>query len=714
MPRTTPALILGVLLALAVAAVQLLAFRHYIDREIAWNFVLRGDTNWYVWHVYSITEAIRAHDWPKLWHYSTSFAWGMPLFLEAAAIQLLHGPSRAGVAVLNLIYFLFAQAATFVVFRRIGGSVWSGLAALALLLAMQTPFRGDGPGLNIADFHFDLVFFYCLLGILYLAAWSDTFARRGPALVLAAFAALAVATRLVGLFLLTGVFGMLLVYLLLQWWRAVPTRRRAAGARAANLAWAAIAFVLLCAIPVGIAAQALYYHYFRFVFDPQYRATREGLYTMGANLGTEAYQLLFRMLAFDFGWPFAAALVFAVLLALLAPRRRPAVTPGPSASALAAVGRPGDSRRAVLHFLLLAIVVSYGMHLVFPIKSDHLTRMTAAPVLVLIGLLLAPAIARACAEKGGRRAIAFGLLALLVAAGVGVQARFYLSPSRFALQRADMEEVNRLYADMSRLVQARGLSAVALSTDKVSEFELGPFLGFIIREYERRGVLLQLYPRLGAFIDRPIDKASAFAQVEQSDFVLMQEKPYPESGWPFMKSIAGFHDDLAGHVAARHCLVGRYRMWGQQNALYVRPLHWRVAASASSQPIYGPQGLFGHGGTIWHGPWPPSAGSQWVSFEAPRAVQLTALVLTAQDGAPARAPRDFKIEAVDEDGSIRTVLAVSGVDFAGQQTRRFALPAGPPARRYRLVLTANNGDPSFVTIQDAQVEVAARDCSGID
>jgi len=710
--RPTPALLLGLFLALLAAAAQVLLFRHYMAREVSWGFVLRGDTNWYVWQVYALVEAFRAHDWARIWHATTTFAWGMPLFLEAVAIQLIHGTSRAGIAFVNLIYFLLAQAATFVVFRRIGGSAWAGLAALALLLAMQTPFRGDGIGLNIADFHFDLVFFYFLLGILYLVAWSDSFARLGPALAVAALAALAVATRLVGAFLLIGIFGAFFLYLLARRWRAGPANRLRARTRVANFLWSALAFVLLSALPVGIAGEALYHHYFRFVFEPDYRAMREGLYTMGADLGAEAAQLLHRMLAYDFGWAFAAALALALLAAFFGRRDRHSLSAS-GETGLARLARDGESRRAYLAFLTLAVLVSYVMHLIFPIKSDHLTRMTAAPILVAIGLLLAPAIGRAAAAAGPRRVAALAALGLLLAVGTGVQLRFYLSPSRFSAQREDVEAVGRLYADMSRIAEARGLKAVAMSTDKVGEYELGPFLGFIIREYERRGVLLRFYPRLGAFIDRPIDKATALRQVEQSDFVLLLEDPYPKSGWPFMKSVAGFHDELAAHVAARHCLLGRYRIWGQQNALYVRPFHWTVAASASSEAIYGPEGLFGHGGTIWHGPWSATTREQWVSFEAPAPVRLSGLTLTAQDGAPARAPRDFRLEALDEAGTARTILDVRGADFASRQTQRFALPPGEPARRYRLVLTANNGDPSFITIQDAQVDPVERACEGI-
>lgn len=712
--RLKPAPVFGVLLALALALLQLWAFRQYMAREITWSYVLRGDTNWYVWHVYAIAEALKAGDWAQLWRYATTFAWGMPLFIEAAVIQILHGPSRAGVAVVNLLYFLAAQAATFLVFRKIGGSVWAGVAALALLLAMQTPFRTDGPGLNIADFHFDLVFFYLLLGILYLVAWSDTFARRGAALALAAFAALAVATRLVGAFLLVGMFGALYLLLLLRWRQAHAALRDRARTRSKNLLIAAGGFLAFCALPVGIAGEALYFHYFRFVFEPQYRATREGLYTMGANLGTEAYQLLYRMLVNDFGWAFAAALLAVLLLAALGLGRASAPRSPPPGDRLAALGRPGDSRRTFLAFLILAIAVSYLMHLVFPIKSDHLTRMTAAPILVLIATLAAPAVGRALAADGLGRVLA--ALLLLAVAGIGgfVQARFYLSPSRFSEQRADMEEVGRLYADMSRIVTARGQTAVAMSTDKVSEFELGPFLGFIIREYERRGVLLQFHPRLGAFIDRPIDRDSALVQVGQSDFVLLQETPYPRSGWPFMKSVAGFHDALVTRVQASHCRVGEYSMWGQRNALYARPFLWAVAASASSQPIYGPQGLFGHGGAIWHAPWPGGPEGQWISFEAPKPVRLAALVLTAQDGAASRAPRDFRLEAIDGRGDAIAIATVQGADFSAEQTRRFQLPAGLPARRYRLTVTANNGDPGLLTLQGAEAELAERDCDGIE
>jgi len=697
---------------LIAAALQILLYKTYIEREIAWSFVFRGDPNWYVFYTYRLFEAVLRRDWAELLFYAKTFPWGMVLFLEAVATQLVFGASRFGMASVNLIYFLIAQWATFAVFRRIGGSPWSGVAAVLLLLAMQTPFRGDGPGLNIVDFHFDLVFFYVFLCIIYLVAWSDSFARRWPAIVIAALAALTVATRLVSFFLLIGIFGAFFLYLLLAWLRARPEEKKRSAQRVVNLMLSGLAFIVLCIPAVWIAADAIYAHYFRFIFEEEIRQNRAALYKMGASMAEEAYQLIRRMLVFDFGWPFVAALAFLSLLAGLGWRRRsqPAVSRPQPAGMLGRLWDDHPARAIFIGFLVLSIVVSYGMHLVFPIKSDHLTRMTAAPMLVLVVFLAAVPIGRVLEGAGWRRIAGFTSLGLLALTAISVQLGFYASKGKFADRRADIDKVAEMYGDISKVVHSRGLKAVAISTDKVLTFEYGALLGYYTYEYERHGILLKWQPQLGDKIDEKISFAQAKQVIDRSDFVLLLDGDYPANPyWPFMQSVRTFHRELTQHVQDRYCLLGRYHIDGYANALYARPVSWRVTASASTQKQFGPEGLLGPGGIIWHAPWSANA-SQTVSFEAPTPVRLKQIRIMAQDQAPGRAPRDFVIEAIDDKGAARTILNVEGASFDGQQTRIWEIPPAEAARRYRLRVTKNNGDPSFLTIQDMQVELTELAC----
>lgn len=694
---------------IALAVLQCLLYRSYIEREIAWNYVFRGDTNWYNFYAYRFFEALLKRDWDTLVFSAKTFPWGILLFVESAFMQLLLGASRFSMTSVNLVHFLVVQWATFVFFRRIGGSAWGGAAALLLLFTMRTPFRGDGPGLNIVDFHFDLVFFYLFLLIIYLVALSDTFSDRRISLLVSVLAALTVATRIVSFFLLTGIFGVLFLYLLLQWYRSSDISRNRAGRRVINLALAGITFLVLCAIPIGIASDAVYAHYFRFVFEPQFREDRSGLYIMGATLQAEAYELIRRMLSFDFGWPFALVLVAFGSLVVLG--RRGSTVPTGAATAPLSV-MDDDGRRSFIGFLVLAIVVSYGMHLVFPIKSDHLTRMTAAPILVLIAFLGAGPVGRALQNvKGLARGVAVFLLFSMGAIAAYVQVGFYGSTGRLPISRETSEKVRGLYADISRIASQRNLTTVAISVDKITSYELGPLYGYFTYEYENNRRLLKPAPQFGAVIDQPISFDRARWLLDRSDFVLLLEDTYPTGArWPLMKSVQSFHPQLQHYVRDRFCLVNRYRIEGLNNGLYMRPAPWRVSASASTQPQYGPHGLLGAGGVIWHAPWSAGTATQWIDFDTESPVALTRLHLTAQDGAPARAPRDFVLEAVGENGRHRVILEVGGASFETKQTESWEIPEATPVKQYRLVFTKNNGDPNLLTVQDLRVDVAALPC----
>lgn len=695
----------------ALAIIQFLLYRSYIEREVAWNFVLRGDTNWYIFFSYRIFEAILNRDLTTLVFSAVTFPWGMVLFLESAFMQLVFGPSRFSVASVNLAHFLIAQWATFIIFRRISGSAWVGLSALLLLFSMQTPFRGDGPGLNITDFHFDLVFFYLFLLVIYLVALSDTFARRSLAIVIAVLAALTVATRIVSFFLLVGIFGSLFIYLLFQWWRRRGAERIRAGARALNLFLASLTFIALCAIPIGVARNAVFAHYFRFVFDPQFREDRQGLYTMGASVQAEAYELIRRMVAFDFSWPFAIALIALGGIVALGLWRRAAVAAGgiPQSS------MDANASKTFVGFLVLAIIVSYGMHLVFPIKSDHLTRMTAAPILVLIMFLAAKPIARALdGRHNGTFAVSIAFVLLLAGVAAYVQLNFYSSRARLPITRENSQKVSQLYADMSRIVEERRLKAVSISTDKVTSFELGPLYSFYTYEYEKHGRLLSPEPRLGRSIDQPITFEAAVAAIDNSDFMLLLEDAYPtDPRWPMMKSIKAFHSDLQRHVRSRFCLAGTYQIEGQNNGLYVRPSNWVVTASASTEPRYGPQGLLGPGGVIWHAPWPGRPGGQWIEFAVEGQTMLTRLKMMAQDGGAKRAPRAFALEAADSSGTFKSILDVKDASFDDHQNRAWDIAPHEPASRYRVLITENNGDPTLLTLQHMQVETSRVICASV-
>lgn len=672
----------------ALFALQVFLYVGFVQREVAWNYALHGDPTWYLAFCYRLFEAMMNGDWGVVGRFAKNSPWGVPLFLEAGLNQLVFGRGRLGIVSINLVYFLVAQLATFAFFTWVARSVWGGILAVLLLLAMQTPFRGDGVGLNIADFHFDLVFFYLLLGILYLVGRSDTFALRGWSIAVSVLAALTVATRLVSVFLLVGVFGVVFLWLAWRWWREVPNRL-VARTRLVNIAVAGLAFSALAAVPVVVARKALYNHYFRFVFDREFSDAKTSLYSMGDTKLVEAWQLVRRMVAYDFGWPFLGALI--LLLAAVGMRRWLA------GDRLMHPDR--DARQTFIGFLLIAAVVSYVMHLIFPIQSDHLTRITAAPIFVLLIFLAVRPTVAALRDVAVRPRLAAALLVVgMGAVAAFVQLSFYAGTGRYADRRMELAQISDLYADISRVAQARAMHGVSLSVDQVRTFELGAMMSFVSYEYETHGRLIEPAARLGDKIDQPIAWSDAVTEIDQSDFVLLQSSPYRNDlAWPMMKSIASFHDDLVSHVRQNFCLVSRYVIAGVPRELYARPQHWNVTSSGRKGRRTGPERLLAGGQQTWTVRW-RSGAEQWVEFESAMPVALASFGIQVTKKKRAQGPADFRLDALGDNGATQ-LLSVTGAQLDDEGRRIWTIQEPVSARRYRLTVTATQGDPDWLSIQ---------------
>lgn len=710
---------------LLLAVAQLLLYAAFMNREVAWNYILHGDPTWYVYFNYKIYHAVVERNWAVIWQQATTSPWGILLFLETLVPQFLLGPSRFSVGVINLVYFLLAQAAVYIFFARLTCSVIGGVTAVALLMAMQTPFRGDGPGLNIADFHFDLVLFFLLVILHLMVAWSNSFARRWASIAIGLFAGLTVATRLVSFYLLGGVFGVFGLVMLYKWLRSDAKDNDLSRDRLRNFRIALWVYVVTSLIPLTIAAKALYAHYFRFVFDAKYSADRAGLYVMGATskLG-EAYEVMVRMLKFDFGHGYLAVLLIAVTVVWVGSRNmglpvKVSASHDELAKASGWIGRMLADREAMRTywlFLLISGVTSYVMHIVFPIKSDHLTRMTAAPILIAVMLLISPMLVRQWNESiVWRRTISRVAVGLLVTVALFVQLAFYTGPGRFHDMKAEVSEIQNLYADIGRLAGNRGQKEIAISVDRITHFELGALLGFAIYDFEQNSRFLIHEPKLGGVIDEPIELEQAKMLLGQSDFALLGSMPYPESSLPFMKSLRPISEDVHKYVEQHFCLYKGYMLFGEPRRLYVNQNKraWQYSASASTEPGYGPDGLLEGRSRIWHAPWAENR-NQWVEFQRENPLQFSALTIVAQDGAPERAPRNFILEALDSQRGWSSVLSVKDADFSINKSLTWPITSDRAYSRYRLVVTRNNGDPNLMTIQDMKLDIGPdqKKCAG--
>ena len=690
--------------------IQGLLFVNYINREVAPSYILHGDPTWYIFFNYKLFNAYIESDWGVFLEMARTSPWGILLFLETTFLQLIGGSSRATVSSINLVYYFVAQIATFLFFYKFHKSKSAGAIAVLLLLSLSSPFRRDGPGLNIGDFHFDLVLFFMLLVLHYMVAASHMFRLRNWAVATGAFAGIVVASRLVSFFLFVAVFGAYAVYLLVRKFRA----RRDGELKTIflNYYYAIVAFISVVSIPLWIARHAIYNQYFRFLFEKKFSDDRAGLYTWGDNKTEEAWQLLSRMVKFDFGTPFflvILAVASTVIIAYFIHSREKSpesVKMLPSEN-LRPVNSPGlcDSlpvRREFYIFLTLSAIASFALHLSFSIKSDHLTRMTAAPIFVGFAIWGTWFLSKHY-ESGLRwiRYLCIACLGILICIALYTQTAFYFGVGRHHTLKSEMQSLHELYSDMSRISSLRGLKDVAISVDRVDRsYELGALLSYFTYEYEHNGIIRIPRAKLGGNWDEPIDFDKALSFVKDSDFVLLGDLPYDTTDTPFHRSIKSRIGEIHDLANQHLCRYKDYLLFGSHRVLYLKPKTpvWSYVASSSTEPRYGPEGLIEGKGNIWHAHW-KEGDTQWVEFSSPYALQINSITIQPQSEAADRAPKDFKLQARDGNDWV-DLLVVQNAVYTSDHAKTWQVEQQTPYKSFRLFVTRNNGSPGLMTIQN--------------
>ncbi len=695
--------------------IQGLLFFNYINREIAPDYILHGDPTWYIFFNYKLFNAYIESNWSVFWEMAQTSPWGILLFLETTFLQLIGGPSRATVSSINLVYFFIAQAATFLFFYKYHKTKSAGAIAVLLLLALSTPFRKDGPGLNIGDFHFDLVLFFLLLVLHYMVAASHMFRLRNWAVATGTFAGIIVASRLVSFFLFVAVFGAYAAYLLVRRFYA-----RGDGELKIiflNYWYAILAFISVVSLPLWVARHAVYNQYFRFLFDKKFSDDRAGLYSWGTTKTEEAWQLLSRMLKFDFGTFFFLVLMVIASTAFIAYVMRPRekiyeakIVPSSeniqSADLLGLCGTL-PVRREFYIFLALSTIASFVLHLSFSIKSDHLTRMTAAPIFVGLTIWVSWFLSKH--YKSGVRWIKYlciTCLGVLICIALYTQITFYFGVGRHHALKSEMQGLQELYSDMSKVSSLRSLKDVAISVDRVDRgYELGALMSYFTYEYEHNGIIQIPHPKLGGSWDEPIDFDRALSFVKESDFVLLGDLPYVTTDTPFHRSIKPRIGEIHDFVNQHLCRYKDYFLFGSHRVLYLKPKSpvWSYLASSSTEPRYGPEGLIEGTGNIWHAHW-KAGDTQWVEFSSPYALQMNSITIQPQSEGADRAPKDFKLQARNGNDWV-DLLVVQNAAYTSNHALTWQVKQSAPYKSFRLFVTRNNGNPSLMTIQNIDLGI---------
>ena len=121
--------------------VQFILFKNYIERECASEYILHGDPTWYIYFNYKIFSDLISKNFTEIIKFVQDAPWGVPLFFQTTLIQVIFGPSRTSVCLINLLYYLIAQVCTYLFFKKIYISKFAGWFALLFFLALGTSQR---------------------------------------------------------------------------------------------------------------------------------------------------------------------------------------------------------------------------------------------------------------------------------------------------------------------------------------------------------------------------------------------------------------------------------------------------------------------------------------------------------------------------------------------------------------------------------------------
>jgi hypothetical protein len=131
-----------------------------------------------------------------------------------------------------------------------------------------------------------------------------------------------------------------------------------------------------------------------------------------------------------------------------------------------------------------------------------------------------------------------------------------------------------------------------------------------------------------------------------------------------------------------------------------------VTASSMLSPQFDPHCLMSASKRIWHSQ-SPVRFPEWVELRFDTPLRVGRLFLQSQDRHPERSPGRFRLEVWHSDGW-QPVLEVAQCHWrsGGGQWQVWPLARPLAARRFRLVVLGNAGDPGLVTLQNLYLEPA--------
>jgi hypothetical protein len=553
--RSWRATCLGLTLIGVLFAIQAALFLHHVRRQVAPLYPVGFDQSVYLTMSYRIYEEVGASGWQHgLWEgLKAPLPNGMLLHVQAAVVHSLLRPSRLAALLPNFAYFALFQCVLAATLLWLSGRWSVAILGVGLLLLAGSPHILCG---GMLDFRIDFIAF-CLFGIFTcVVVRSRIFASLPLSFLAGCVAAVLFMFRFITIVHLAAILGTCFAILCLRmyWLRRDALARSMAGRQIIGVLAASLV-VSAVAIPVLIwKFQPLWdYYVVNYVIggDREIRAREYNVDKLVNALAFYPKSVLIDH-AGRYFMVAALAVLNVVLLAGLWYRR-------------SMVRRLPFSYGFFIISLLVPLAVLTAIVSKSPVVGNVLLPS-------LLWLMLLPIAQFSAAKPSGTvpTSLLFGLAAVLVACSIGLSAHQYKSLNGWTARAPEASEVARLYETLaSHVSRDRGAKAPSISVDCIKDC-LCP-LAMTAGIYERDRIFLDFKPQLGFGI-MAVTEADAYANVKESDFVVLSDNPPPTTSfYPFDHCMEELRPKLRAFCDSNYTLLERVQLLDRKLLLYMRP-----------------------------------------------------------------------------------------------------------------------------------------------
>jgi hypothetical protein len=560
---------LGWLLVGLLLLLEFGLFREFALREIVWGYPRGFDQGVYLARSYEIYEQMLSRG-PRaglVYGLALRNPNGMMLEPQAGLIFLLLGPSRLSALTLNFLYYALLQCAIVATVRWFSGRWSLALFAQGLLIAAQGPFLDVG---GLSDFRIDFIT-WCMFGTLIcLVVRSGIFGSFTWSVVVGFAAAWLVSLRFFTSVYLAAISGTCLLVLVAALYlrRGDPTARQQLLRRLRNFAIAGFVLLLLVG-PALWARRAMIHDYYVGHNSSDWLVrSRE----CGVNDMTDRLLYYPRSVhRYHTGRTFQLLAGLAVVSALVVGRFRRGGEP-------VEAGAEHPPLLAAAGFALACAAIPLTILTLYSSPSPIVGGIIV-PALVWLTILAAMGLARVrLAGRDGwvRTGWAGALAALAVLAGFSAYADPLSRRTYLSYNRADVEEVLRLYDDMTLHCRKCNWTVPRLTCNDLHDYLNAGLVSTVAYERHQQPIRVQgfLTGRVG-----PVAEAEALEAVHKSDIVIMNTGPAPGRGpepagpavYPYLDSMRELRPKMLAACREELVPLGRYRMFGDEVILFARP-----------------------------------------------------------------------------------------------------------------------------------------------